>query len=287
MLGRSLIQGMFHLLILVIAGCSSPLSELSIDNGTHIDHGGNTVISVVQINTNGSSCTGQAVSLNTMITAGHCVENSSQPRTCIVSGANRGTCSSNVYIPQEYLNKSNNIHFAYDMAVVVFDEPIFEGFFGVRHQEDYVQAGEQFYMVGYSNQNATVTSAGSKNWGQNTIDRLLSENITIESDGDGGNTVSPGDSGGGAFTSCQLIGVASRYTGTATPGVNKNNLHTNLLWEGNFDYMQDIKSLNTDAYICGLHGWDEANCPLDKVFFPDLNPATDEFVCTSISQERG
>lgn len=276
---------MWSIAMFVFVSCAPASSSVQIDNGTHIDATGNTVISVVQINTDGASCTAQAVSLNTMITAAHCVDKTQEPRTCIVSGKNNGVCSSNVYIPDEYLDRGA-IHIAYDMAIVVFDSPIFDGFFGVRHQQDYVKVGESFYMVGYSRAHATVTSAGSKNWGRNKIETLLSENITIKSDGADGNTVSPGDSGGGAFTSCQLVGVASRLSGSREPGVNKSNLHTNLLWEGNFDYMKNIQNLNSDAYICGLHGWDEQNCPLDKTFFTDLSPTTGDFVCTSISQER-
>jgi hypothetical protein len=141
-------------------------------------------------------------------------------------------------------------------------------------------------LVGYSRDNVQIGPDGPKAWGQNVIQALSQGDITINSNENDGNTVSPGDSGGGAFTSCKLMGVASRYQQS---NAGKGNLHTNLLWtgdnqgrQGNFRYLENIRSLDPNAYICGLHGWEEQHCPLTHLFYTDRNPQDREFVCTSV-----
>jgi|GEM_PF-4760703 len=280
------------LAFLLLVSCKD-LSSLFIDDGTSIDAQGNTVASIFEIDTNGSGCTAQAVSSNlqagtmTVVTAAHCVDNSSNPTVVIVSGPMRGATSSNVYVPQAYFS-GEDIAFAYDVAVVVFENVNPVGFFAMRHTMDTLKVGEQFYMVGYSTANVQIGPNGPKAWGQNVVQALARGDITISSNQNGGNTVSPGDSGGGAFTGCKLMGVASRRS---VGGRSVGNLHTNLMWtgdaqgiEGNFKYLENIRSRNPNAYICGMHGWDPAHCPLTHLYYPDLNPTSGEFVCTSLQE---
>ena len=267
-------------------------SGLFIDDGALIGQS-NSVAGVFKINTNNSECTAQAVSANlsertmTAITAAHCVDKVSSPTSQITTGAMSGATSRNIYFPQEY-SYGGELASAYDMAVIVFENIDPVGFFSLRHTLDTLKTGEQFYMVGYSDHNIQGGQFGPKAWGQNVVQALARGDITINSSGTQGHTVSPGDSGGGAFTSCKLMGVASRYVSSDRTG--KDNLHTNLLWtgqnqnvEGNFRYLENIQRQNPNAYICGLHGWDERHCPLSHLFYQDRDPSQGNFVCRSAS----
>ena len=157
----------FILILFALVACEPKNnSDVKIIGSTarHLSGSQNKVPGVMNISTNRSGfCTAQAVSDSTMISAAHCfrdhIANTGFAEVCIESGENTGACSTNVYMPDQFLDRDPT-EFVYDVAIVEFELPIFNQYFNVRHQSDPVSIGSDFYIVGYSpNENISANAA--------------------------------------------------------------------------------------------------------------------------------
>lgn len=297
------------LLIFFLLGCESEKSQSGVDvftNGSHsFTSDSPELAGVMKILTNRSGlCTGQAVSTSTMLTAAHCIEGFlRQPfvEVCIESGINADECSTNFHIPDEYLQGQNPQRSVFDVAIVQFDRPIFDSYFAVRHDENPLATGDEFYIIGYSPNNpdpgqSLAVSAQDRDcvdtgcWGDSRVqdyipeidanDAPVTEAVTILSSINEGVVTRGGDSGGPAIDKefCSLFGVLSR-------GDEFTNLHTNLTYTPVKNWLLNSVQDDNSIYICGIHGNDPEHCSLDGLYFPKKDPVTERINCVSLNSD--
>lgn len=268
----------FHLAIalVVLPSCAAEPDEsvVQIDSGEFITgETENKVQAVMSI----GGCTATAVSDNTLITAGHCVEPGQ--KVCIRSGTlSNGLCTTDVLVPNGWLRKQ----FEEDIAVAIFPNGSFKHFFEIQQQP--VQRGDNVVMVGYSEYSIGRNDAdkGSKRWGRNQIGGFEPGKVIITSYGFSVDkvAVNPGDSGGPMFQGCKLVGIASRTNGYGSFR-GKTSLHTNVLT--NMSWLQSLQSRG--ASYCGLSGTDAARCPVSGRAEPIDAVGQKEFPCSESGQE--
>jgi hypothetical protein len=270
-------------------------SDISIDHGREfnaLSRNQNTAVVLIGMTfppaqpggrTLASSCSATKVSDNTLITAAHCVsrfarnaDGSVNGKVCIRSGNLDGTCSSSLYIPQEY-RADNPLRYAFDVAVAIFPRGTFKDYHLLETRKPVtdwrlVLSGWSAFVDGED-----LDLLPTNRWGRSTISRFISD-ITIVSEGNGsadGVAVSPGDSGGPALYQCRLVGVASRMniverfkpiagTNLAQVVEVKESLHTNMTYSGVTNFFASLAAKG--AYICGFHGTDASFCPAGRNF---------------------
>ncbi len=241
----------------ILASCarehdSGGYADLKIDSGWFVGEGGagdHTIPGVMWL----GNCTATAVSDNTLVTAGHCVNHGADAsgklaqKICIKSGTMaKDKCSDALYVPSRW---DNGELFRQDVAVAIFPRGTFTRYFEVNDKE--ISIGEQILLVGYSDHNNATPSKGSKRWGYNKVSSFEEETVIIsEHGGTGANVaVSPGDSGGPLFDKqCKLTGVASRMSEQGS----KISLHTNLADTDNNAWFKSLREKG--AEFCGMAG---------------------------------
>jgi V8-like Glu-specific endopeptidase len=289
-------MGMIALIaVFDLASCSNSasVSRVKIDSGESINQNsankvdGVFITFTTVIGSNfGNSCSGTAVSTNTVMTAGHCVYAEGEKvgpnykvlgkKFCVSNAIYDNICSSEIYVNPTYPAHSRESNGGHDFAFVVFPKDTFKAYFRV--STDSVRPGDSVLFVGYSEANLEQ-GASKKRFGYNKVSGLLgSHRNDIFSDyghGFENVAVSPGDSGGPLFKSCEITGVASRMDEDNSPKVS---IHTNLTHPLT---VQTFRSAPGGAYFCGLSGDDEAYCPKAAAYGvkPGLVQGSKEFPC--------
>lgn len=282
------------LLFLTATSCKDARSdsEVKIDAGVSIDTSSANKATamynvLVRFGSSAGGCTGTAVSDDTLVFAAHCVGDGgyqqgsgltrqAKAEVCVSNFLIKDVCTKTTFVPVEYATEQP-LKMAHDVAISVFPKGTFKTFANVASKA--VAAGDDVVLIGYSEVDL-AQGKSAKRWGRNKVSSFLS-NITIVSDSNGTNQgvgVSPGDSGGPMLSQCEVVGVASRMT---SPDRNKQNLHTNLTWEGNQTWFKSLPELG--AHICGVAASPE-HCDA-KAQFVSFTGAESEFPCAESGQD--
>jgi V8-like Glu-specific endopeptidase len=283
---KNLILSMMFFAVVATQSCKQTRvdSRVKIDSGESL--GGdapNKADGVFYTITNGSACSGSAVSTNTAVTAAHCVYSPGEfigpngeisgKNFCIQNAVYKKVCSSKIFVNPD-VRRAPDFSGGFDTAYVVFPEGTFKSFFRVNTTK--LNVGDEVVLVGYSEYNLPDSSKGSKRFGYNNISSLLeSHQADIFSTYNGGFEgvgVSPGDSGGPMLKACAVTGVASRMTGGA-----KQNIHTNLTHPKTVEFLKK----SAEGYFCGLSGDDADRCPPEVAYGPvaGASPKSKIFPC--------
>jgi V8-like Glu-specific endopeptidase len=279
--------------MIAFGACTSrtdePSSSVKIDSGWFVGNGGDgdhTIPAVMYL----GNCTSTAVSDNTLVTAGHCVDHGADAdgrlaqSICIRSGSMAlDKCSEAVYIQQAW---DESEAFRYDVAVAIFPRGTFTRYFEVNDAT--TRVGDPFMLVGYSQANLPGGAEHSKRWGYNRIAGFDEQTVIVSTYAGSQRAVavSPGDSGGPLFSkSCKLTGVASRM---AEGGI-KQSLHTNLTDPENRAWLKSLRAKG--AEFCGLSGARAEHCAAEGRAAPrETSTAAsgqDAFPCTESSSKGG
>jgi hypothetical protein len=270
------------------------------------------------INTqNADACTAAAVSTTTVITAAHCLYRQGDPKNgngrvqkayCVSDFARKRICSDKIFVDPDYTASSGNNtaeqlgQRGLDFGFVVFPDGTFSEYAMVSN--DQLQPAEAVIMSGFSPINLSDSSSGSKRFGWNMIDSLVSwnppasssaasssavEEVLVKTNYGNGFSqvaVNHGDSGGPIFTTaCEIAGVASMRASAS--GHPDSSFHTNLT----SDYVKN-KLLNLwtnnarSGYLCGLTGVDPVFCPDVGRYRPltdVVTPGAAEFPCSGLN----
>jgi len=300
-------------------GAGTANAPLMIDSGQLItansaNKAGAVLYSETQVtNTNSAyACTATAVSTSTVITAAHCLyspndSNTSSGRVygkqyCVSDFSRKRICSDKIFVDTDYLAKAANIpaellgQQGLDFGFVVFPDDTFSEYSMV--SDDQLKSTDSVIMVGFAPQNPSNSSAGSKRFGWNIVDSLLSwttqdssssaDEVLVKTNYGNGFSkvaVNHGDSGGPLFTTdCKIAGVASMRVSAS--GQGDGSLHTNLTANYVTNRLYNLWMNNgKQGYLCGLIGADTAFCPDIGRYRPLEAAVTQEataFPCTSL-----
>lgn len=280
-------SGLLVLIYLTACGTGENHSMVKIDNGISVEGEAankiNAVYSLlIRSGSSAGGCTGTAVSDHAILFAAHCVEGggfsakdrqtySANSEVCVSNAVMQNICTKTTYVPKDYAEKSQ-MKMAYDVAVAVFPKGTFKAYALVATEK--AALNDNLVFVGYSKYDLGA-GKNNKRWGKNKISNFLSQITIVSRRGASADAVgvSPGDSGGPIFKDCKVLGVASRMSGN---GGSKENLHTNMTWDNNQNWMKALSAY--DTHMCGL-GSSSVSCPTTGQYKFDTLVSENEFPC--------
>ncbi|MEO2017919.1 MAG: trypsin-like serine protease [Fuerstiella sp.] len=192
-------------------------------------------------------CTGTLISSTHVLTAGHCVENSSgggfigdTAGTFVVDGQ---TYRTNDVTPHPQYNP-NLWYVGYDVAIMQLDRAV-SGVSPMQILRQAPQVGQMLTLVGFgeggTNQNP-VYDFGTKREGFTPIDAVTNAHISWTFDNSNESNTAPGDSGGPAF----VTSGSELYIAGVTSG-GDNNSHA--LGGESFDTRIDVHAVWIDSVV--------------------------------------